>query len=238
MGAYTHFYGKLRFATMLSAEELEWLERVMAAPGHYSARASSEYWEIFQREMRKWDNELDNARMREYCDKLMAADGFVRMTGMSYAADMRMSDEKDGLVYAGEKSYDFISGINFIIANARNRIPDFGLKGSLYANTEFEPYDWLVKINDEGWAYQEKCDRHALWDHDKKAYLEWLQLELRSRREAPPTKTRGVVSGKGRRLSAMALRAFSIDAAGNGAARSLGSKRGFSGRAFKLYASR
>jgi hypothetical protein len=99
-----------------------------------------------------------------------------------YACHLRISDDKTGLVHCSEKTYDMIGGVNFIIANGRAKIPGFGLKGSLYASTEFEPYDWLVKINDEGWAYQEKCDPIALWDHDKRAYLELIQSDLAWRR--------------------------------------------------------
>jgi hypothetical protein len=40
-----------------------------------------------------------------------------------------------------------VEAVNFIIANGRQRIPDFGLKGSMFAETEFAPYHWLLKID-------------------------------------------------------------------------------------------
>ena len=66
-----------------------------------------------------------------------------------------MSDDGRGLVYRSEKTYDIVAGINFIIVNARTRVPDFGLTGMLTADTEFEPYHWFVKIGSDGMAYAE-----------------------------------------------------------------------------------
>jgi len=47
-----------------------------------------------------------------------------------------------------------VEGLNFIIANARRKIPDFGLTGSMHACTEFAPYNWDIKIGKDGWAKQ------------------------------------------------------------------------------------
>jgi hypothetical protein len=62
----------------------------------------------------------------------------------------------NGLVYCSEKSYEMVESVNFVIANARRKIPDFGLKGALRAVTEFEPHLWWLKIADDGWARQVK----------------------------------------------------------------------------------
>jgi hypothetical protein len=78
--------------------------------------------------------------------------GFIVGDGLSaiYAADLRLSDDRRGLVYASEKTYDMIAGVNFIIVNARTRIPDFRLQGTMAADTEFKPYIWFVKIGKDG----------------------------------------------------------------------------------------
>jgi hypothetical protein len=48
-----------------------------------------------------------------------------------YAGALRINKAKSGLIYRSEKTYDMVAGVNFIIANGRDRIPGFGLRGEL-----------------------------------------------------------------------------------------------------------
>jgi hypothetical protein len=68
--------------------------------------------------------------------------------------DLALSDDRCGLVYFSEKSYNLVRTINDFVAAMRAEIPDFGLKGELCACTEFAPYYWFVRIRD-GKAYQD-----------------------------------------------------------------------------------
>ena len=52
---------------------------------------------------------------------------------------LTISDDEKGLIYCSEKTYSMIEELNRIIKDARKAIPDFGLKGKLAADTEFEP---------------------------------------------------------------------------------------------------
>jgi len=202
MGYETHFYGKLEFARKLTTEELTRLDGIIDGGDDPEARRH-----LFQMIMFGGNgDEISRALIQQAeAERAIERDGkgplvldphsgadltasmrhLITGEGLSpkYACHLRISDDKTGLVYRAEKTYDVIGGVNFIIANAREKIPGFGLKGSLFASTEFEPYTWLVKINEEGWAYQEKCEMYALWDHDKKAYLEHLQVQLYCRRQ-------------------------------------------------------
>lgn len=181
MGHYTDFYGKLEFTRKLTDEEFALLEEIIYGPFKYRMEVCSDYC---RKHLNNWDNDRDNREMHKECDAALKARGFIGASrDAHYANHLRVSDDKTGLVYCAEKTYDIIAGVKFIIVNARERIPGFGLKGSLFASTEFEPYTWLVKINDEGSADQEKCDWGALWDHDRKAYLEHLELQLYWRRK-------------------------------------------------------
>jgi hypothetical protein len=187
MGYYTKFYGKLCFTRKLTAEELSTLDKIIRAARHGDREVS----EALQRQAeatraieRDGNGALvfdphEGANLRAGFQNLITGDGL----SPQYARALRINDDKSGLVYCAEKTYDMVAGVNFIIANGRARIPGFGLKGSLFASTEFKPYYWLVKINDEGWAYQKKCRHEALWDHDKKAFLEGLEAELCWRRK-------------------------------------------------------
>jgi hypothetical protein len=177
MGAQTDFYGKLKFTQRLEHHELAWLEWVIAADLNYGTLTRSDYMKEFKTSGRAWDNKMDNERPFELCDVAMRADGFVMLEGSGSAGDMRISDKEDGLVYASEKTYDLVAGINYIIANARRCVPDFGLRGALYAETDYEPYTWLLKINDQGWAEQVPCHLDELPLEDQKMY----QVEIKRR---------------------------------------------------------
>ena len=102
--------------------------------------------------------------------------GFIVGEGLSanYAAHLRVSDDRRGLVYCCEKTYDMVSGVNFIIANARMRIPDFRLTGELAAHTEFEPYGWFVKIGGDGMAYAESATPERRIARAVRSFTGWL----------------------------------------------------------------
>jgi hypothetical protein len=91
----------------------------------------------------------------------------------------------EGISYASEKTYDMVGLLNSITADARKNIPDFGLKGSLFARTEFEPYHWLVKINNDGVAEQVLCEMRELMHHDLRAYIDYLELKRKFSRSIP-----------------------------------------------------
>jgi len=179
MGYQTDFYGKLRFNRKLDESELGWIQEVIHGPRCYSSRIRSEYIDTH---LANWDNERDNAQMDLECDRDLRSKGFVVTEGSSYA-DLTVSNDRDGLGYRSEKSYDLVSGVNFIIANARVRIPDFGLRGSLFASTEFEPHQWLLKINSEGRAEQVPCrltdlpvaDQTIFRKERNRKWLQWSQ---------------------------------------------------------------
>jgi hypothetical protein len=187
MGYQTDFYGTLQFTRKLTAEELSTLDKIITAAWHSddevleAVRRQAEATRVIEREGHGplvFDPH-EGANLRAGFQDLITGEGLSPHS----ARALRISDHKSGLVYCAEKTYDMVAGVNFIIANGRARIAGFGLKGSLFASTEFKPYHWLVKINDEGWAYQKKCHQRALWDHDKKAYLERLEAELNWRRK-------------------------------------------------------
>jgi hypothetical protein len=97
--------------------------------------------------------------------------------------EFAVNRQKNGIVYASEKSWDLVSQVNTIIADIRQDIPDFGLKGSLYAETDYEPYSWLLKIDARGCAIQVACQLEDLPLADQKIFrkerdrmwLDWSQ---------------------------------------------------------------
>ena len=113
---------------------------------------------------------------------LFRSEGFIVGPGLEpgHASDLTISNDKRGIVYCCEKTNDIIAGLNFIITNARERIPGFGLKGTPFADTEFEPYIWLVRINKAGFAEQDpNCRMTNLLPHSPRAYLKHLRLNWR-----------------------------------------------------------
>jgi hypothetical protein len=65
-----------------------------------------------------------------------------------------ITSDGHGLFYSTEKSYQLVDSTNQLIRRVRQTIPDFALKGQLHAETEFEPYWWILRIGDDGWARQ------------------------------------------------------------------------------------
>jgi hypothetical protein len=81
--------------------------------------------------------------------------------------------------HCGQKTYSMVEAVNFILANGRARIPDFGLTGSLFAETEFRPYHWLVKIGPDGWAMQQRCRMTRAIAYSPRRYAQHLRWNLR-----------------------------------------------------------
>jgi hypothetical protein len=93
--------------------------------------------------------------------------------------DLCVTIDEKGLRYCAEKSRDMVGTVNHLIDEACKVIAGFGLKGSLYASTEYEPYTWLLKIGPDGGATQERCSVKELWRHSKSEYLARQRLKVR-----------------------------------------------------------
>jgi hypothetical protein len=159
MGYYTHFSGVLEFTLRLKKAELDWLEKVLEA-GQYDNddRETESALDAYVMAQHKADggkgpviyNGPDNAEFRARHRGFITGDGFSAQN----AGDLSITDDRRGLCYTSEKSYNLVGGVNFIIVNARTRIPNFGLKGQLRADTEFAPYRWWLRIGPDGMALQ------------------------------------------------------------------------------------
>ena len=156
MGYDTRFSGTLRFTRKLSGPELEWLEQVLEA-GHYqeSDDEAEEAVERMVQSQRRPDGPTFYMGP-DMADTRAKSRGFIIREGLDphNARDLVITDDNLGLRYASEKSYNMVEAVNFIIANARTKIPDFGLKGQLEAFTEFEPHHWYLSVGQDGWAHQ------------------------------------------------------------------------------------
>jgi hypothetical protein len=84
--------------------------------------------------------------------------------------DLNVSDDRRGLVYRSEKTYDMVDQVNRLIEVTRKLIPDFGLKGTLAADTDFEPHLWFLKIAADGTAYAENATRDQFLAFRRKIY--------------------------------------------------------------------
>jgi hypothetical protein len=163
MGYETHFYGRLNFVRELSESELAWIEEIINAQ-HAEITPKMERildWErqlqrfrfFFRRGFRIGPTMIhgpdENSRRMELL-------GFIAPKRAPGYIDYVITEDRKGLQYADtEKSYTMIEGLNFIIANALRRIPDFGLTGQMRAVTEFAPYHWTIQIGPDGWAIQD-----------------------------------------------------------------------------------
>jgi hypothetical protein len=186
MGRYADFYGKLEFNRPLTDEELLTLNRILGA-----GRTSSP--EIRQTITRNAEQRraargggplwFDAGTTAEIAASMQ---GFISGKGLSpdYAADLRITDDRSGLVHCSEKTYDMVAGVNFIIANARREIPAFGLKGYLFGKTEFEPYEWLVTINRDGRAEPMPCRLEALPLEEQREINEDKERRWRKREQS------------------------------------------------------
>jgi hypothetical protein len=126
----------------------------------------------------KFTRRLDDAELATF-------EQFLKGHDTGFRADFSIAPQKDGLVYTSEKTYDLVSEVNFIIENSQRLIPGFGLKGSLFADTEFEPHYWLLKIGPDGDAFQEPCKIDDLWSHSKREYLGRQCFKLKWKIEKP-----------------------------------------------------
>jgi hypothetical protein len=156
MGHFTYYTGRLDFTRPLNRAELDWIDTIICAGSGFRA-ASKEIEAILDKEREEarqpdkalfFDMPAETARRAEL-------QGFIAPKGNPGCIEYVLTDDMRGLKYCdGEKSYRMIEGLNFIIANARRKIPDFGLTGSMHASTEFAPYNWHIKIGKDGWAKQ------------------------------------------------------------------------------------
>ena len=175
MGYQTDFYGKLAFTLRLTREELETLDRVIHPDRWIDAMTISQAVKHAADEERA----ERGGKGPLVFDPEVRANLLADMCGCTYGEDlspydassMRITRDGRGLEYCSEKTYDLVAGINFIIVNGRKFVPGFGLTGSLFASTEFEPYHWLLKINAEGWAEQVPCEFTKLLTHSPRAYI-------------------------------------------------------------------
>lgn len=181
MGYETNYYGKLEFTRELTREELSALDKIINA----ALFRDPEIFDATKRQAeatRAIERDGKGALVFDPCEGADLRAGFLNLiTGEHLsphdATSLRISADGSGLEYCSEKTYDMIGGVNFIIANGRERIPGFGLKGSLYASTEFEPYTWLVEINKQGWAEQVPCKMEDLPPDDQQKYKDEIEAQ-------------------------------------------------------------
>lgn len=157
MGYSTYFYGKLEFTRHLTRRERADVETVLNAWDSWTPEIRDAIWQRAEadRAARGGGPTMIHAPWRSELAANMS--GFVVGEGLSafYAGDLRVSDDRTGLVHSAENSYRMVEAVNFIVVNAKVLIAGFGLKGELCACTEFEPYYWCLKIGKDGFAYQE-----------------------------------------------------------------------------------
>src|SRR3954447_5097284 len=155
MGYDTRFDGMLEFTRPMKAAELAWIDQVLEAGHNWTQETADAIWARADAERDARGHGATIVSGPDAADLAAKMQGFIVGNGLSadYAVHLCVSDDKRGLVHCCEKTYDIVGGINFIITNARTKIPDFGLTGELVADTEFEPYHWFVKIGSDGMAY-------------------------------------------------------------------------------------
>jgi len=75
--------------------------------------------------------------------------------GLAYI-DLELSADFTGLKWNGaEKTYNMVDVINLIIVNMKKDFPDFGLKGSLFAQGEEFDDVWRLCFNEDDFAEKE-----------------------------------------------------------------------------------
>ena len=178
MGLYTHFSGTLKFTRRLTESELETVAAILRAG---ETRATPEIEAILDREHKErqipgrailFDTVRETRRRAEL-------KGYIAPKGWPQFVDLDITGDRRGLCYCAEKSYTMVKSVNFVIANGRERIPDFGLKGSMFAETEYAPYHWLLKIGPDGWAMQQPCRMTRAIAYSPRRYAEHLRLNWR-----------------------------------------------------------
>lgn len=202
MGRYTHFHGQLDFSRLLSRAELDILGQVIEAGSESSDAIEAAI--SAQAEAKRAGRGPLMFHGPDMAQTAARMGGWIVGDGLSphYAMAMRISDDRRGLVYASEKTYDMVGGLNFIIANARARIPGFGLTGTLAADTEFAPYTWFVRIGPDGNAYGEPCTGDEFLAARRKLYPDgYCGFGMVDRQDvpAPPSRLRSLLNWLPRR---------------------------------------
>jgi hypothetical protein len=176
MGYNTHFEGILKFTRPMTPDELAWIERITDAGHNWTPEISNAVWARADAERNARSGGPRMVSGPDAAELAAKMQGFIIGKGLSadYAVHLCISDDRRGLVYCCEKTYDIVGGINFIIVNARTRIPDFGLTGTLVAHTEFEPYHWSVKIGCNGMAYADDGKPERRIARAVQSFTSWL----------------------------------------------------------------
>ena len=79
--------------------------------------------------------------------------GYIYPHGKPHYVQLGLTTDKTGIRWDGnEKFYDAVEAVNFVIDNARTRIPDFGLSGQFEAQGEEIGDHWFLTIGDDGFA--------------------------------------------------------------------------------------
>jgi hypothetical protein len=173
----TQFWGSLKFTRRLTQNELETVEAIIGA-GRTSTPEIEAVIEQERAQRRKPGHaEIINAG-REIMRRAQLQ-GFIAPKGWPSRIDLHITDDRRGLCYCAQRTYTMVEAVNFIIANGRQRIPDFGLKGSMFAETDFAPYRWLLKIGPDGWAMQQRCRMTRVIAYSPCLYAEHLRLNWR-----------------------------------------------------------
>jgi hypothetical protein len=153
MGYYTDFYGRLDFVREMTDDELSWIEEIIHAD---HADITPEMARTIRQECEAQSIIYDGLYMASRRMELL---GFVAPKGAPGYIDYEITEDRKGLEYnKSEKAYRMVEGLDFIIANARRKIPDFSLTGRMFASTEFEPYHWFIEVGKGGWAEQVPCE--------------------------------------------------------------------------------
>jgi hypothetical protein len=178
MGYYTQFWGTLKFTRPLGKAELAEVDAIINA----GWTTTPEVKAVIDRE-RKARRKAGRAEIIDVASEIMRGaelQGFIAPRGWPGHIDYQITADGRGLCYASEKSYTMVEGANFIIANGRQRIVGFGLKGSMFAETEFAPYHWLLMIGRDGWAVQKPCRMTRAIAYSPRRYAQHLRLNWRS----------------------------------------------------------
>jgi hypothetical protein len=178
MGYDTKFWGSLKFTRRLTESELQTVEAILDA-GQTSTPEIDAVVER-EREERRKPGRAEFINVGNEIMRRAELQGFIAPKGWPDHIDLDITDDRRGLCYCAEKTYTMVEAVNFIIANGRQRIPDFGLKGSMFAETEFAPYHWLLKIDPDGWAMQQPCRMTRAIAYSPRRYAEHLRLNWRS----------------------------------------------------------
>jgi hypothetical protein len=178
MGYYTQFWGSLKFTRRLTESELQTVEAILDA----GQTSTPEIDAVIEREREK-DRKPGHAEFIDIGNEIMRRaelQGFIAPKGWPHDIDLDITDDRRGLCYCAEKTHTMVEAVNFIIANGRQRIPDFALRGSMFAETEFAPYHWLLKIGPDGWAMQQPCRITRAIAYSPRRYANHLRLNWRS----------------------------------------------------------